>query len=82
MKAYMGIFLKEDGSRRQMRFAKLEDLPGGFLEAKTIGTGQSPQYAPGKELVWDLDVGQFRVFNHNTAQGVISVADFDENNLV
>ena len=78
----MGIFLKEDGSRREMRFAKLEDLPPGFLEAKTTGTGQSPQQGPGRELVWDLEAGQFRVFNYNTAQGVISASEFDENNLV
>jgi hypothetical protein len=82
MKAYTGLFVKADGSRRQMRFAKLEDLPPAFLDAKTTGTGQSPQQAPGKELVWDLDAGQFRVFNYNTVQGVVSASEFDENNLV
>jgi hypothetical protein len=82
MTVYTGIFIKDNGSRRQMRFAKLEDLPPAFLNAKTTGTGQSPQQAPGKELVWDLDAGQFRVFNYNAVQGVISASEFDENNLV
>jgi len=82
MKAYIGSFTKSDGSFRRMYFTKLEEMPPGFLDAKTTGTGTSPTQPAGKELVWDLQAGNFRVFNYNTQQGEISVFEFDENKLV
>jgi hypothetical protein len=81
MKAYVGSFLKRDGTIRQMYFARLQDMPPAFLDAKTTGTGTSPAQEDGNELVWDLQVGNFRVFNYNTQQGEISEFEFDEKNL-
>ena len=82
MRAYQGTFTKSDGSLRTMKFARLAEMPPAFLDAKTTGTGQSPMQTPGKELVWDWDVGSFRVFNFNTVRGQITAFEFDENNLV
>ena len=52
-----------------------------YVDAKTTGTGTSPAQEDGNELVWDLQVGNFRVFNYNTQQGEISEFEFDEKNL-
>jgi hypothetical protein len=82
MRAYIGSFTKNDGTIRRMYFARLEDMPQAFLEAKTTGTGTSPTQPEGKELVWDLQAGNFRVFNYNTQQGEITAFEFDENKLV
>ena len=85
MKAYVGSFAKNDGTVRRMYFVKLDDLEAtkpGYLDAKTTGTGTSPRQPKGKELVWDLQAGNFRVFNYNTQQGEIAAFEFDENKLV
>ena len=37
---------------------------------------------PGKELVWDLDKANFRVFNHTAVIGSINTIEFDENELI
>ena len=39
MRAYIGSFVKDSGESRRMYFARLEDMPQAFLEAKTTGTG-------------------------------------------
>jgi len=80
--AYVGSFVKDDGTVRRMYFAKLDDMPAGFLDAKTTGTGRSPTQEPGKELVWDLQVNNFRVFNYSTQRGEVTPFQYDENNLV
>tara|TARA_R100001198_G_C5166919_1_gene169538 strand:- start:50 stop:298 length:249 start_codon:yes stop_codon:yes gene_type:complete len=82
MRAYIGSFVKDGGESRRMYFARLEDMPQAFLEAKTTGTGTSPTQTEGKELVWDLQANGFRVFNYNTQQGDLSVFEYDENKLV
>lgn len=82
MKAYVGSFVKEDGTPRRMYFVRLDDMPRGFLDSKTTGTGQSPTLERGKELVWDLQAGNFRVFNYNTQRSDIVTFEFDENKLV
>jgi hypothetical protein len=70
MKSYLANFRKKDGSLRNMHFAKLKDLPPGFLDAKVKGK-KPPVLNEGAELVWDLDAQEFRVFNWNTALGEI-----------
>mgnify|MGYP003119066253 FL=1 len=85
MIAYVGSFVKDDGTVRRMYFAKLEDIEQakpGYLNAKTTGTGTSPTQEPGKELVWDLQANNFRVFNYNTQRGEVTPFQYDENNLV
>ncbi len=85
MTAYKGVFLKPNGKERTMYFVKLDELEAakpGYLNAKTTGTGRSPMQAPGKELVWDLQAGNFRVFNYNTVRGQIVPFEFDENRLI
>lgn len=85
MKAYIGSFVKNDGTIRKMYFVKLEDLEAvkpGFLNAVTTGTGRSPTQETGRELVWDLQANNFRVFNYNTQRGEITSFQYDENKLV
>ena len=69
--AYIGTFEKQDGEKRSMRFAKIEDLPEDFIECKTKG-GQQRKLPEGKELVWDLDKSEFRVFNWKTVEGEVT----------
>lgn len=71
MKAYLGTFKKKDGNLRTMRFVDLKDLPEGFFVSQTTGTGKKRTLAEGSNLVWDLDIQGFRVFNRNTIIGEI-----------
>lgn len=68
MKSYIASFRKKDGSVRMMNFARLKDLPPGFLNDKVKGK-KPPVLNEGAELVWDLDTNEFRVFNWNTILG-------------
>ena len=70
MKAYAGTFTKANGSKREMRFIRLGDLPDGFMETKIKGTGKQKVLSEGLELVWDIDQQGFRMFNWNTAEEV------------
>ena len=79
MRAFVGKFTKADGTSRTMYFARLEDLPPGFLDAKTTGTGTSPTQKGNKELVWDLQKQDFRVFDFSQPT---TAFEYDENNLV
>jgi len=69
MIAQRGTFIKANGEERQMNFVKLKNLPEGFVDKNTIGTGSAPNLTEGLELVWDLDASGFRVFNWNTTVG-------------
>tara|TARA_R100000008_G_C3575595_1_gene165063 strand:- start:48 stop:308 length:261 start_codon:yes stop_codon:yes gene_type:complete len=71
IRAYVGTFEKKNGEARAMKFARLQDLPEEFLEAKTKG-GKTRKLTEGTELVWDLDEKGFRVFNWNTTKGDVS----------
>ena len=66
MKIYEGTYKKNNGDTRHMKFVKVSDLPDKFLQSKVKGTGKAPDLGE-KELVWDLDVAGFRVFNWETA---------------
>jgi hypothetical protein len=82
MNAYEGIFIKKDGSERKMRFCKVPEMPQIFLESKVKNARVSYRLSPGRELVWDLDKKNFRVFNYNALIGPITVVEFDEKELV
>ena len=70
MKTYRATFRKKDGSIREMFFAKLKDLPPDFLAGKVKGKGPPP-LKEGAELVWDLDVNEFRIVNWTTILGEV-----------
>lgn len=74
MKAYKGTFIKKSGERRTMRFVKIKDLPKKFLEGK-FTTGKKHVLTEGSELVWDIDEGDFRIFNHKLV--VDNMEEFD-----
>ena len=71
MRAYVGTFTKKNGDTRTMNFARLPDLPTGFLNSQLTGTGTARTLEEGLELVWDLERNAFRVFNHNTVVGTV-----------
>jgi len=68
MKAYKASFIKKDGNVREITFAKLKDLPEGFLEPPK---GRPKVFNEGMELVWDLEIGAYRVFNNETVIGKV-----------
>tara|TARA_Y100001970_G_scaffold286952_1_gene410376 strand:+ start:641 stop:880 length:240 start_codon:yes stop_codon:yes gene_type:complete len=64
---YTGTFTKRNGQPRTMTFVKSGDVPPSHR-----GSGNSPKLSKGEEVVYDINAKGFRVFNHNTVQGVIS----------
>jgi len=78
MKTFRATFRKKDGSIREMFFAKLKDLPPEFLAGKVKGKS-SPPLKEGTELVWDLDLNEFRIVNWTTVLGDV---DEKEENIV
>jgi hypothetical protein len=57
------------------------DLPKTFLEGKIKNTGHSITLIEGKELVWDVDKSNFRIFDWNTTVGDVS-SEISEKNLI
>jgi len=78
VKAYRGTFTKKNGEIREMLFAHLKDLPDTFLDEKIVGSGSEKAYPDGMELVFDLEVEGFRVFNWSTQVGSIEMLKIDE----
>lgn len=76
MKAYTGTFKKKDGSLRTMTFAKMKDLPEKFL-AETLKGTRSAKQSEGSEVVYDLDLREFRVFNWNSVVGAVVEKDIN-----
>lgn len=70
MQIYNHSFLKKDGTVRAMSFARLPELTAQDRNALGVPqpTGSEPvrKYAPGQELVWDVEAKEFKVFNWNT----------------
>ena len=64
---YTGTFTKRNGQNRTMTFVKSTDVPSSIR-----GSGTAPKLSKGEEVVYDVNVSGFRVFNHNTIQGTIS----------
>ena len=63
-------FTKRDGTRRRMRFYRLGEMSAQERASLGIPLPSERQRAPlpeGSELVWDVDVKGFRVFNWKTA---------------
>ena len=79
MNIYTGTFVKTNGDIRTMRFVRMADLPETFLTGKIKNTGKSSVLKEGKELVWDLDKNNFRVFDWGTAVGDPSHEVAEEN---
>ena len=68
MRAFKATFTKKSGELRTITFAKVEDLPKGYLpESK----GGKINLVEGMELVWDLENKGYRVFNNKTIIGKI-----------
>ena len=65
MRVYEATFVKQDGTRRTMYYAKLQDLPKGFLPSKK-SPGRRVVKKGDKELVWDIQQGSYRWLNHAT----------------
>ena len=66
-KTYTGTFTKRNGQARTMTFIKSSDSP---LHVR--GTGNSPRLSKGEEVVYDVNAKGYRVFNWNTAQGLVT----------
>lgn len=71
MNSYHAVYKKKSGEVREIHFAKLSDLPKEFLSDKVKGASKQHDLGEGKELVWDLQVGGFRVFNWKTVEGEV-----------
>ena len=71
MIVYKRTFVKKDGSQRTMKFIKTKDLPKDFLSAKLKGTGKQSDLGESKELVWDIDNSNFRIYNYATTVGEV-----------
>ena len=69
MKAYKASFAKKSGDIRTMSFAKIDDIPSGVLP--DLKGGRQIALKEGMELVWDLERGNYRVFNWKTVVGKI-----------
>ena len=60
-----------------MKFVALQDLPEGFFTSQTKGTGKKLNLTEGSNLVWDLDMQGFRVFNKNTIVGELETFNIE-----
>ena len=66
---YTGTFTKLNGDKRTMSFIRQSDLPSSMINSKTIS---EMQQKTGNEVVFDIDLRQFRLFNWNTLEGQVS----------
>lgn len=72
MKSYRATYIKKNGEVREIHFVKVSDLPQQVLAKKVKGNATvQRELTEGFELVWDLVVGDFRVFNWKTVEGVV-----------
>ena len=76
MTGYKAIFVKKDGSPREIRFVRTDDMPENWFASHVKGTGKKRVLKEGMELVWDIDCEGFRVFNWDTVQGDIKKFDY------
>lgn len=76
MKAYIGKFIKKDGSERVMTFCRICDIPEKFLSEKLSG-GKARVLPENMELVYDLEADNFRTFNHATIIGELKEIQID-----
>ena len=78
MKVYTATFTKKDGSLRKMTFVRVKDLPVSFIMQNVKGTGKKRQFAGNMEMVWDLEIGGWRVFNWGTVVGEVETEERDD----
>jgi hypothetical protein len=78
MKAFKGTFKKKNHDLREMIYIPLDQLPSGFLATKISGSDIKKEYDEGMELVWDLEVDNFRIFNHATQVGELEEMLIDD----
>ena len=67
---YTGIFRKKNGVNRLMNYVKVLDLPRGMVSEATRKNHMS--YDGKMEVVYDVNVGGIRRFNHGTLVGKLS----------
>ena len=72
MTGYQATFTKKDGSAREIRFVRTDDMPEKWFAKHVKGTGKKRTLKEGNELVWDIDNEGFRVFNWNTVNQFIA----------
>ena len=78
IKYYRGTFTKASGELRTMFFVRTQDLPTGFIETNTKGTGRTRNLKEGLETVWDLQKQQWRTFNWTSTKGDVETFDGSE----
>ena len=76
MTGYQATFTKKDGSAREIRFVRTDDMPEKWFAKHIKGTGKKRTLKEGNDLVWDIDNEGFRVFNWNTVQGDVKKFDY------
>ena len=76
MTGYLATYTKKDGSAREMRFVRTDDMPAQWFSKHVKGTGKKRVLSEGIELVWDIDNAGFRTFNWNTVQGEVKKFDY------
>jgi len=82
MIVYKGTFVKKNGENRTMKFIKTKDLPKDFLSDKLKGTGKQNDLGEEKELVWDVENSNFRIYNYATTVGeVVKHSDIKKEKL-
>lgn len=77
MKAYVGTFIKKDGSLRTMTFMNLEDMPKEIMEKKLKNSGRKVTLTEGQKIVFDLEKNEFRIFNHKSLVGELDEIEVD-----
>ena len=68
---YNKTFTKTDGTLRNMKFVRLNELTAADYSTFGIPTTTSESarpLGPGQETVWDVEKRSYRVFNWNTEQ--------------
>ena len=66
---YNGTFRKLNGSTRNMRFIRRQDLPSSMVNEDTIRTLEGKT---GSEVVYDTEHREFRQFNWKTVEGEVT----------
>lgn len=63
---YNKTFVKKDGQKRDIKFIRLSELTKEDYETFGVPppSGSAPRkLSEGNELVWDVEVNNFRIFN-------------------
>ena len=76
MTGYQATFTKKDGSAREIRFVRTNEMPQKWFANRVKGTGKKRVLKEGNELVWDIANEGFRIFNWNTVQGEVKKFDY------